>query len=176
MVSSERGTCPLERRLKFRIAGRAVVSRRLVTLTWGSEHCLLVAVLSHTRNRELRRKTFDESIVLFWMNTVYFCSSIAPCWLLLLSCYWSVFRRSHLIDQTREYQIRNNALETSCSLVPCIIRVGRARRSVGQAVVGTICVKTACRWDNIHNWRNHWDWTGSEDSASEAYLQIEKNF
>ena len=44
---------------------RAVVTRRLVTLTGGPQHCHLAANSSQTRSRQLLEKAFDEGILCF---------------------------------------------------------------------------------------------------------------
>ena len=41
---------------------RAVVTRRLVPLAGGPQHCLPAAVLSGNRSRQLLEKAFDEGI------------------------------------------------------------------------------------------------------------------
>ena len=42
---------------------RAVVTRQLVGLAGGTQHCLLAVDLSQNRSRELLEKAFDEGIL-----------------------------------------------------------------------------------------------------------------
>ena len=44
---------------------RAVVTRRLVPLAGGSQHCLPAADSSQTRSRQLLEKAFDEGTLCF---------------------------------------------------------------------------------------------------------------
>ena len=47
---------------------RAVVTRQLVPLAGGPQHCLPVANSSQDRSRQLLEKAFDEGIPLFQMS------------------------------------------------------------------------------------------------------------
>ena len=49
---------------------RAVVTRRLVPLAGGPQHCLPVADSSQNRSRQLLEKAFDEGIPLFLMSSL----------------------------------------------------------------------------------------------------------
>ena len=49
---------------------RAVVTRQLVPLAGGPQHCLPVANSSQDRSRQLLEKAFDEGIPLFQMSSL----------------------------------------------------------------------------------------------------------
>ena len=49
---------------------RAVVTRQLVPLAGGPQHCLPVANSSQDRSRQLLEKAFDEGIPLFEMSSL----------------------------------------------------------------------------------------------------------
>ena len=49
---------------------RAVVTRQLVPLAGGPQHCLPVADSSQNRSRQLLEKAFDEGIPLFLMSSL----------------------------------------------------------------------------------------------------------
>ena len=49
---------------------RAVVTRQLVPLAGGAQHCLPAANSSQDRSRQLLEKAFDEGIPLFQMSSL----------------------------------------------------------------------------------------------------------
>ena len=58
---------------------RAVVTRQLVPLAGGPQHCLPVADSSQNRSRQLLEQAFDEGILCFKWVAFKFYSSFAPC-------------------------------------------------------------------------------------------------
>ena len=79
---------------------RAVVTRQLVPLAGGPQHCLPVADSSQNRSRQLLEKAFDEVIpCLKWVAFQYY-SSFTPCLYSIFSCFRSVLWRSFIVSDS----------------------------------------------------------------------------